>query len=64
LGSWGHRICSAFKPDTSYERDSPTIPAEERFSWFGKRLEEGILYVFPYNQPSAVEEMKELSGEA
>ena len=61
LSSWGHRVCTSFKPDSSYERDSPTISAEQRFSWFGKKLEAGILYVFPYNQPDAIEEMKELS---
>lgn len=64
LSSWKHRICSAFEPDSSYERDSPTISPEERFAGFGKRLDEGILYAFPYNQPSVIEEMKNLSEEA
>src|SRR6185312_16336000 len=63
LSSWGHRICSSFKPDPSYERDSPTISAEQRFSWFDEKLEDGILYVFPYNQPATIEVMKELSEE-
>ena len=61
LSSWGHRVCSEFKPDLSYEKDSPFISAEERFSWFGKRLEEGILYCFHYNQPFSIEEIKKLS---
>ena len=63
LSSWGHRVCSSFNPDPSYERDSPNISAEQRFSWFGTKLKEGILYVFPYNQPGDIEEMTKLSEE-
>ena len=63
-GSWMHRVCSDFQADASYERDGPAISSEERFSWFGRTLEEGILYALPYNQPGALEEMKELSEEA
>jgi hypothetical protein len=62
--SWLHRVCSDFEPDTSYERDSPRVSAEERFSWFGRKLEAGVLYAFPYNQPGALEELKDLSAEA
>src|SRR5215203_6378644 len=58
-GSWLHRVCSAFEPDQSYVRDSPDVWPEERFSWFGRKLEDGILYAFPYNQPGALEELKD-----
>jgi len=61
LSSWGHRICSTFEPDSSYERDSPSISVEERFTWFGMKLADGILYVFHYNQPYVIEEIKKLS---
>lgn len=64
LNWWGHRVCSAFNADPSYERDSPTISVQTRFSWFGEELAPGILYVFPYNQPDAIEQLTILTEES
>ena len=63
LDSWTHRICSEFTADPSYEIDSHGIAPEERFSWFGMELKQGVLYGFCYNQPGALEELKDLSAE-
>ncbi|MEW6737032.1 MAG: hypothetical protein AB1489_37445 [Acidobacteriota bacterium] len=55
VNSWSHRICADFKPNASFEKES-RISYEERFSWFGIKLEPGVLYIFSYNQPADVKE--------
>ena len=56
LSTWEHRVCASFSPGPEYERDS-SISVEERFSWFGKPLEPGVLYVFPYNDPPSIRKL-------
>ena len=60
LPSWDHRICSAFAPIELYEKYLETASIDERFSWFNKTLEKGVLYKFPYNVPPEIEELKNL----
>jgi len=61
LPKWDHRVCSEFTPNEFFERDN-RISFEERFSWFGIKLKPGILYVFGYNTPDEIKELKELKS--
>ena len=63
LSDWGHRICSDFKPNECFGRDS-AVSAEERFSWFGIKLKPSILYVFGYNTPNQIKELAKLEPQA
>lgn len=60
VNTWMHRICSKFEPNAFFVKDTRTVSLEERFAWFGRKLKDGILYGFSYNQPDKVEEIKKL----
>ena len=54
--TYDNTICCNFEPAGSYWRDNSVyIPPARRFAWFGRDLEPGVLYAFPYNAPEAVE---------
>lgn len=62
---WVHRICKDFRPNEAYEevigsKTDPTL--DERFNWFGSKMEEGILYGFPYNVPKNLKKLKDMTG--
>lgn len=54
------RICKAFEPNEFYEKYLEYNSLEQRFEWFGKKLEENILYEFPYSAPPAIKKLKNL----
>ena len=60
-----HRICTEFKPNDAYQRDNAQTQAtvEDRFSEFGGKLKDGILYGFGYDTPNEVSELKALSSQ-
>jgi hypothetical protein len=61
LPQMNHRICSEFKPDASFSKYLAFNSLDQRFSWFGRSLQKGKLYVFPYNNSPAIKELKDLS---
>jgi hypothetical protein len=61
LPFWTHRICSDFVPNQFYEKYAELNSIVQRFSWFEANLEKGILYGFPYNCPSEIKELKDLT---
>src|ERR1051325_1280967 len=63
ISDWGHRICTDFRPNEYFKRDS-RISAEERFAWFGTHLKPKVLYVFSYNSPPDIRELATLNKQA
>ncbi|MDQ6785278.1 MAG: hypothetical protein M3033_00465 [Acidobacteriota bacterium] len=61
LPSGTHRICLDFTPNQFYEKYAELNSIEQRFSRFETNLEKGILYGFPYNLPSNIVKIKNLT---
>ena len=54
-------VCVHFEPNEDYWKSNSrdTTPVV-RFSWFGEKLQAGLLYVFGYNTPERIEERVEI----
>jgi len=51
-----NRICIHFEPDCTYWKDSTIFtPPARRFTWFGRELDPGVLYMFSYNTPDKID---------
>jgi len=51
-----NRICCHFEPDSTYwKHNTIFMPPARRFTWFGRELEPGVLYMFGYNTPDKID---------